>query len=65
MCTRSRSWFVSPRCSILSKKPNKMLGEGGGGGEERQGKWEVRGGERGVGAEGGTLLHLVIGQVNI
>lgn len=42
-----------------------MLGEGGGGGEERQGKWEVRGGERGVGAEGGTLLHLVIGQVNI
>ena len=64
MCTRSRSWFVSPR-SILSKKPNKMLGEGGGGGEERQGKWEVRGGERGVGAEGGTLLHLVIGQVNI
>ena len=45
MCTRSRSWFVSPRCSILSKKPNKMLGEGGG--EERQGKWEVRGGEGG------------------
>lgn len=44
---------------MLSKKPNKMLGEGGGGGEERQGKWEVRGGE------GGTLLHLVIGQLNI
>lgn len=64
MCTRSRSWFVSPR-SILSKKPNKMLGEGGGGGEERQGKWEVRGGEGGVRAEGGTLLHLVIGQLNI
>lgn len=59
MCTRSRSWFVSPRCSILLKKPNKMLGEGGGGGEERQGKWEMRGGE------GGTLLHLVIGQLNI
>ena len=56
MCTRSRSWFVSPRCSILLKKPNKMLGEVGGRGRGKAGKVGDEGRRRGSGSRRGYIV---------